>query len=130
MTYSYLLQIGGTHGRVGGMKKVTIFYTLLKCSKGSSGGRQVWTLCILPRVAGMPATKLLQTLTPVVMTATDNFRFQIFFKETTAVPINTSIECSGGGIDYGLFCLCICFIFKILFLVFISGSLLLRVGFL
>ena len=44
MTYSYLLQIGGTHGRLAGMKKVTIFYTLLKCSRGSGGGRQVWTL--------------------------------------------------------------------------------------
>lgn len=92
MTYSYLLQIGGTHGRLGGMKKVTMFYTLLKCSKGNSGGRQVWSLCILPKAEGIPATKLLQTLTPVVMTAVDNFRLQIFFKETMAVPITPALN--------------------------------------
>ena len=112
MTCSYLLQIGGTHGRLGGMWKVEIFYILLKCSKGSSGGQQVRTLCILPKVVGIPATKSLQTLTPVVMTAVDNFRLQIFFKETTAIAITPAIECSGGGIEI-MDCFTYLFYFKI-----------------
>lgn len=74
------------------MWKVTIFYIPLKCRKGRSGGRQVRTVCILPKVVGIPATKSLQTLTPVVMTAVDNFRLQIFFKETTAVAITPALS--------------------------------------
>ena len=41
MASSYLLQIGGTGGRLGGMRKETILYLLLQCSRDGSGGRQV-----------------------------------------------------------------------------------------